>query len=242
MRLLRRPEDLWESALDLTAVVAEAASSMLTCAVLAQVCLFTVVVRRDRRTAFVLTTLTAAVVSAAVFLTAGEPLRYLSVAVVLPWTGLVLGAGLAVRAHRDDAHALEQTAAATLAARESETVRRIADEHVRIARDLHDSVAHGIAEITVHAGAAEHRLVDDPQRALASIVEVRRTSRRVLRELRDVVVLRTGDEDVAGAPASPHGIPGADRRRPRLGARGGERRHRGPGRPRPRAAVAARRR
>ncbi len=258
MRALRRPEDLWESALDLVGVVvvvvdawqlahgrpgwpypvllaaaatatavrraaptiavvaasgaclavAATTSSPLTCAVLAQVCLFSVAVRRSRAAAFGAAAVTAALLTASVALTTGDPLRYLSLAVVVPWTGLVLGAGLAVRAHRDYVRALEGTAAATLAARESETVRAIADERVRIARDLHDSVAHGIAEINVHAGAAERRLGTDPQLALESVLEVRRTSRRVLHELRDVVtVLRSTDDDATGAPASPRGVP-----------------------------------
>lgn len=258
MRPPHRPEDLWESALDLVGVVVVAVDawqllhgrpgwlypallvassaatavrrsaptaatvvtsvlclavgattvSPLTCAVLTQVCLFSVAVRRTRPSAFAAAALTAVLLSASVSITSGDPLRYLSVAVVVPWTGLVLGAGLAVRSHRDYVHALEETAAATVAARESETVRRIADERVRIARDLHDSVAHGIAEISVHAGAAEHRLPADPGRALESVVEVRRTSRRVLHELRDVVsVLRSGDDDTTGAPASSRGVP-----------------------------------
>jgi signal transduction histidine kinase len=182
-------------------------ASVLTCAVLTQICLFSAVVRHSRERAVALAALTGVQLSAAVALSAADSGGYVSVAIVLPWTGLVLGAGFAVRSHRDYVRALEDSAAATQAARESEAERRVADERVRIARDLHDAVAHSFAVINVHAGAAERTLDTDPARAAVALAEVRRASRRVMHELRDIVsVLRAGDDDVTGVPASADGI------------------------------------
>lgn len=260
MRARRRPEDLWESALDLgacavvgveawrqlggtdtiewsyvafvvltagcvglrrvhptvatvvagllTILVGTVSGAPLTSAVLAQICLFSVAVRRTRTRTLITAVTLAALLWFAVLQATDDSVLSTPALVVLPWTGLVVGAGLAVRANRDYVRALEERAAATHAARESETTRRVADERVRIARDLHDAVAHTIAVVNVHAGAAEHQLTTDPDRARSSLQEVRHASRQVLHELRDIVtVLRAGDEETTSALASAQGVP-----------------------------------
>lgn len=129
---------------------------------------------------------------------------------VTTWTALALVLGSAVRANLDYVLALEHEAAAVRAARASETARHITDERLRIARDLHDAVAHSIAAINVQAGAAERHLRADPGRAEESLQQVRGASRAVLLELRDIVaVLRSGapaDDQVTGR-ASASGVP-----------------------------------
>ncbi|NHT17534.1 histidine kinase [Cellulomonas sp. IC4_254] len=127
------------------------------------------------------------------------------------WTALALGLGSAVRANRDNVRALQHEADAVRAARASETARHITDERLRIARDLHDAVAHSIAAINVQAGAAERHLHADPERAGDALAQVRSASRAVLLELRDIVaVLRSGapvDEDEVAGRASASGVP-----------------------------------
>lgn len=140
----------------------------------------------------------------------GQPLP-VALLTVGTWTALALGLGSAVWANRDYVLALEHEAAAIRAARASETARHITDERLRIARDLHDAVAHSIAAINVQAGAAERHLRADPARAEESLRQVRGASRAVLAELRDIVaVLRSTqpaeDDDLAGR-ASASGIP-----------------------------------
>ena len=87
--------------------------------------------------------------------------------------------------------------------REAETGRRVAEERLRIARELHDTVAHSMATITVQAGSALHRIGGtgsaDPsiQDALAAI---RDTSKTALADMRVTLgSLRAGDADVDGA-------------------------------------------
>ncbi len=81
--------------------------------------------------------------------------------------------------------------------RESEAARRVSEERLRIARELHDTVAHSMATITVQAGSAllalsgEQSPPDPVRDALASI---RQTSKEALTEMRTVLgQLRTAD-------------------------------------------------
>ncbi len=105
----------------------------------------------------------------------------------------------------------------------AETARRVAlaeqaaqeGERLRIARDLHDVLAHSIAAITVHAGVAADELGDGSPQARASLHTIRQASRRAMAELRATVgLLRDGDGD--GAPRAP--VPGLERLDDLLGA------------------------
>jgi signal transduction histidine kinase len=84
---------------------------------------------------------------------------------------------------------------------EEEAKRRVDDERLRIARELHDIVAHSMATISVQAGAAEHVLSTNPAAALDALHVIRVASKDALRELRAILnVLRQADE---GDPAQP---------------------------------------
>jgi signal transduction histidine kinase len=84
-------------------------------------------------------------------------------------------------------------------AREEETRSRVDAERMRIARELHDVVAHSMAMINVQATAAGMRLADDPASAAEAIQAIRVASKSGLRELRTILqVLRQAD---GGSPA-----------------------------------------
>src|SRR5215472_13535487 len=68
--------------------------------------------------------------------------------------------------------------------REAEAGRRVAEERLRIARDLHDTVAHSMATITVQAGSALHVLGDRDERLRGALTAIRETSKNALREMR----------------------------------------------------------
>jgi signal transduction histidine kinase len=73
--------------------------------------------------------------------------------------------------------------------------RRIDEERLRIARDLHDVVAHTMATINVQAGAAAHVLRDRPDAAAEALATIKSVSKEGLRELRTILnVLRQADE------------------------------------------------
>jgi signal transduction histidine kinase len=97
-------------------------------------------------------------------------------------------------AERDRAERNEQI-------REDETRRRVDTERMRIARELHDVVAHSMAMINVQATAASLLLADDPARVSDALQEIRRASKGGLRELRAILdVLRQVDSDSPAVP------------------------------------------
>jgi signal transduction histidine kinase len=85
---------------------------------------------------------------------------------------------------------------------EQEARRRIDDERLRIARDLHDVVAHTMATINVQASAAAQLLTDRPETAAEALQTIRAASKDGLRELRAILnVLRRADEAEPTQPA-----------------------------------------
>jgi signal transduction histidine kinase len=95
--------------------------------------------------------------------------------------------------------------------RDAEGARRVAEERLRIARDLHDTVAHSMATITVQAAAATQLLPGRPDEAADSLRAIRAASKEGLRELRAILnVLRAAsDSDESGQPNQP--APGLSR-------------------------------
>ena len=79
--------------------------------------------------------------------------------------------------------------------REEEARRRVAEDRLQIARDLHDGVAHTMTTINVQAGAAAHVMDRHPEAAKDALVAIRRASGDVLDELTAMVaLLREGDQ------------------------------------------------
>src|SRR6202008_1446273 len=79
-------------------------------------------------------------------------------------------------------------------AQEEATRTRVDAERMRIARELHDVVAHSMAMINVQATAASMQLPADPASAAEGLQAIRRASKSGLRELRTILqVLRQAD-------------------------------------------------
>jgi signal transduction histidine kinase len=100
--------------------------------------------------------------------------------------------------------ALAAETAAKLRLAEEEQVaeagRAVAEERLRIARDLHDTVAHAMATITVLAGSALHLAADDAEgsRVRDSLTSIRQTSKSALADMRVTLgALRAEADDVA---------------------------------------------
>jgi signal transduction histidine kinase len=116
-----------------------------------------------------------------------------------------IGSGLRLQ-HRYRA-VLEQRAAEAIATREREAERRVAEERVRIARDLHDVVGHEVAVVSMQLGIAEMTLPGDNVDARAALDAARVGVRNVLTETQHILaVLRSPDQDAPTAP-----VPGAAR-------------------------------
>jgi signal transduction histidine kinase len=110
--------------------------------------------------------------------------------------------GLAVGNRRQYLRAVEARADQAERTREEEAARRVDAERLRIARELHDAVAHTLSMINVQAGAAAHVARDHPEQAAAALEAIRLASKEGLREMRSIVnVLRQSDEAEETQPA-----------------------------------------
>lgn len=117
--------------------------------------------------------------------------------------GLGIAAGDSSRNRR--AYLAEATRRAERAEREREqdARRRVAEERLRIARDLHDSVGHHLALISVQSDVAGRALDTDAACARDAMSHVKSASRKALEELRDTVSLLRQPGD----PVAPTSIP-----------------------------------
>jgi signal transduction histidine kinase len=114
--------------------------------------------------------------------------------VYVGWVGVALLVGEAARARREYLVGLEERARYLEESREQETRRRVAEERLRTARDVHDVVAHALASIALQAGVGVRLAAGDPQQAEDALVRIRRASTGALGELRGVLdLLRAND-------------------------------------------------
>ncbi|SCL17088.1 Signal transduction histidine kinase [Micromonospora nigra] len=163
---------------------------------------YTVANRTDRRTAAVAGVISAVMVGAAAVVTLGVSWVDPAVVALLLWFGVAVAAGDAVRSRRAYVAVLEERALRAEQTREEEARRRVAEERLRIARELHDVVAHHIALINVQAGVAGHLLRGQPDAAEEALGHVRTASRTVLDELATVLGVLRRDEET-DAPVEP---------------------------------------
>ncbi len=97
--------------------------------------------------------------------------------------------------------ALEDRAARLEAERDAQAQIAAAAERARIARELHDVIAHNVSVMVVQADGASYALGSDPDRARAALAAISDTGRQALTEMRRLLgVLRTGEEQAGLAP------------------------------------------
>jgi signal transduction histidine kinase len=107
---------------------------------------------------------------------------------------LAIAAGDVIRSRGVSAQRMVETA-------EQETLRRVGEERLRIAREVHDLVAHAMTAINVQAGVAAHLLERDPGQAYDALRDIKQTSGAALTDLRSTLeVLR---DPSATAPLGP---------------------------------------
>jgi signal transduction histidine kinase len=111
------------------------------------------------------------------------------------WVGLATAIGIGMRNQRALVAAAEERAIAAEASRRNGELRAVAEERIRIARDLHDLVAHNIAVINVHAGVAGHVLTSNPSEAAVALKEVRLAAQAALFEAQGILGLLRSSED-----------------------------------------------
>ena len=107
---------------------------------------------------------------------------------------LAIAAGDVVRSRRE--------AIARLAEQQEEHAqRRLGEERLRIAREVHDVVAHAMVAINVQAGVAAHRLDKDPEQARTALRAIKQASGEALSDLRATLGVLRGED--AAAPLGP---------------------------------------
>jgi len=114
-----------------------------------------------------------------------------------------MAAGLMSRAKRASLHALESRAARAEAELDQEAARAAAAERARIARELHDVVAHHVSLMAVQAEAAASLLPAQPERARQSVDVIGDTARQALAELRRLLGVLRGPAERPPPATSP---------------------------------------
>jgi signal transduction histidine kinase len=110
---------------------------------------------------------------------------------ILSAAAVVIGQRRSIRAELDAARRDADTEQAR---------RRAVEERARIARELHDVVAHSMSVVHMQAESAPYRVADLPDGARAEFAAIAETSRTALREMRQLLGTLRGDEDAERAP------------------------------------------
>ena len=127
---------------------------------------------------------------------------------LLAWTGLAAAAGTAIRNRQAYVESVEERARRAEENREEEARRRVAEERLRIARELHDVVAHHVALINVQVRVASHLLAQQPQAARTALEHAGTAGQTILDEL-GTIVNTLQETETTSVPTEP--APGLDR-------------------------------
>jgi signal transduction histidine kinase len=172
----------------------------LVLVIAALICAMTVAVRTNRRIAW-LSGGTAALLFYIGAVISGRGWTSPESLGIVAWTGMAVAIGDALRSRRAYVAAIEERALRAEQNRDEEARRRVVEERLRIARELHDVVAHHIAMINVQAGVAAHVLRDHPDQAEEALAHIRKAARTVLDETSTLLgVLRRPDEPDENEP------------------------------------------
>src|SRR5437879_7854094 len=118
------------------------------------------------------------------------------------WLVASLMLGETTRGRRAYLEEVEQRAVEAERSREDEARRRAREERIRIARELHDVLAHRISMIGVQSGVGAHLMDRDPGQARSALIAVNQASKEALQELRATLgLLRQVDGPEPRSPA-----------------------------------------
>jgi signal transduction histidine kinase len=149
---------------------------------------------------------------------------YIAVMFALAWA-----IGVVIAARRSYAEQLEAKAVALEAARRELAERAVADERARIARELHDVIAHAMSVITVRAGVGAHLLGagadgrvagSPPAEAAKALAVIERTGREALSEMRRMLAVLRDPDPQARRPDPQPGLADLPRLVEQVGAAG----------------------
>ena len=197
----------WSSQAPLTALLGVAAGLLIcvpvfqpydTAVFVLAVALFNVARLGDRRRSLIVGAGTAVFLVAVIMIVASDHIaRNTGLRLGVALGALVLGD--AVRSRRELREARREQDLRISHEREQESRRRVADERLRIARDLHDAVAHALVAINVRAGVAAH--LHPSEDSDGALTDIRTVSAEALNDLRATLsLLREADDPAPTAP------------------------------------------
>ncbi|MFG6444879.1 sensor histidine kinase [Microbacterium sp. P06] len=175
-------------------------------AIAAAVAMFRVATRSTRRVTFVVAAIAVVgLVLLSLLATVGSVFdaRALQFAITIAFAA---AAGDATRSRREYITAVTERAERAERTHEAEASRRVAEERLRIARDLHDAVAHQISVISLNAGVATSALETRPEKAREALGTIRQASRTVLGEIGNLLEVLRADDDVERAKVPQPGL------------------------------------
>jgi signal transduction histidine kinase len=145
----------------------------------------------------------AAVLAANLWLSwvTGYPISASTLAWALVCLLIVLVVGEVVRLRRAYLDSLRERAIEAERTRDEEGRRRVSEERLHIARELHDLIGHNISLISVQAGVGLHLLERQPEQAAAALTAIKQVSKDTLDELRLVIGAVRGAD--GGSPRRP---------------------------------------
>jgi signal transduction histidine kinase len=172
------------------------------------VALFFLSWRTDRRTGLIGAAVLCVTLSAtSVAVRGSAPLLHL---VFVGWAAAAVFLGDALRNRRNYLRELEEHARYLEQSRDEESRRLVVEERLRIARDLHDSVAHAMATINVQAGAAAHVIDRRPGEVRGALDAIQDASAEVLDELTAMLRVLRAEGDGAQRAPTPTAVQIAD--------------------------------
>jgi signal transduction histidine kinase len=198
------PVPVWLAVLALTAADTVVTQLPSRCLPALLVAVSTVAVHTNRRTTVVVAVTTAVTLIIPTLTVTGRSIASDATYALAAFSALAAAVGDSVRNQRALVESAMARAHAAEASREEEARRRVVEERLRIARELHDAVAHHVSVVNVQAGVASHLLESDPAAARAALVHVRSASNEVIEEMRVMVgLLRTDGAAQLVEPPTP---------------------------------------
>jgi signal transduction histidine kinase len=125
------------------------------------------------------------------------------VAFAAAWLTLIMVVAEIVKARKDRAIQAEAT-------REEQAKRRAGEERLRIAREVHDVLAHHVSLINVQSGVALHLIDEQPEQARQALAAIKQSSKEVLVELRNILGVLRDVDGTGGSSAPRHPVASLD--------------------------------
>jgi signal transduction histidine kinase len=197
--LARRSHPLLVLVVATAVLIVQVAALGLFAPVPTGIALFTVADQLERRDSLIAGATTLIAITPAIWANAGWTHAY---RLVGPLLGCAVAwlIGDSIGTRRRYVAALEDRAERLEREREAEAARAVAEEQARIARELHDVLAHTLSVIVVQAAAARDVFASRPERAREALEAIERSGRAALDELRQLLGSVRGEEVTFAPP------------------------------------------